>query len=377
MAGNIFLIQDSGVLVEMKEQPYDSEALLQELLATYPSVLAGDSLNDQTPRRFLLVSREVPVPDQEAGSGRWSLDHLFLDQDGVPTLVEVKRSTDSRIRREVVGQMLDYAANGPVYWPVDSIQAALVARCQRQKLEPEQVLTEFLGPEFDRNQFWQRVKDNLKAGKVRLVFVADEIPTELRRIVEFLNEQMDPAEVLAVEIRQYVSQGLKTLVPRVIGQTAQAAIKKRGEFREWDENSFFSELEGRGDTTGCAVARAILEWARAQNLRIEWGTAPKEGGFTPILDHRGGPVYPISVRTGTRNSYVQVQFAPLRKRPPFNDDARRDEIRIRLNAIPGVNLPPESGTKYPGILLSSLTDESARHILLQTLAWVLEEVRQH
>jgi hypothetical protein len=32
----------------------------------------------------------------------------------VPTLLEVKRSSDTRIRREVVGQMLDYAANGVV-----------------------------------------------------------------------------------------------------------------------------------------------------------------------------------------------------------------------------------------------------------------------
>jgi hypothetical protein len=31
-----------------------------------------------------------------------------LDQDAVPTLVEVKRSSDTRIRREVMGQMSDY-----------------------------------------------------------------------------------------------------------------------------------------------------------------------------------------------------------------------------------------------------------------------------
>ena len=43
--------------------------------------------------------------------GRWLVDRLFLDQDGVPTLVEVKRSSDTRIRREVVGQLLEYAAN--------------------------------------------------------------------------------------------------------------------------------------------------------------------------------------------------------------------------------------------------------------------------
>jgi hypothetical protein len=59
-----------------------------------------------------------------------------------------------------------------------------------------------------------------------MVFVADIIPKELRRIVEFLNSQMSSAEVLAVEIRQYVGQGLKTLVPRVIGLTAEAEARK-------------------------------------------------------------------------------------------------------------------------------------------------------
>lgn len=63
----------------MTQQPYESEALLQRLLATHPSVLAGDQFNIAEPRRWLLISREAGVP--------W------------------------RIRREVVGQMLDYAAN--------------------------------------------------------------------------------------------------------------------------------------------------------------------------------------------------------------------------------------------------------------------------
>jgi hypothetical protein len=110
MNGGIFLIQSSGELLEMKEQPYDTEAVLQELLAKYPSLLAGDQINGAAPRRWLLISREMSVPSEEDGSGRWFLDHLFLDQDAIPTLVEVKRSSDTRVRREVVGQMLDYAA---------------------------------------------------------------------------------------------------------------------------------------------------------------------------------------------------------------------------------------------------------------------------
>jgi hypothetical protein len=62
-----------------------------------------------------LITREAPVPADDDGVGRWAVDHVFLDQEGIPTLVEVKRSTDTRLRREVVGQMLEYAANAVVY----------------------------------------------------------------------------------------------------------------------------------------------------------------------------------------------------------------------------------------------------------------------
>lgn len=40
-------------------------------------------------------------------------------------------------------------------------------------------------------------------------------PRELRRLIEFLNEQFTKIEVLGVELRQYVGQGIKALVPRV------------------------------------------------------------------------------------------------------------------------------------------------------------------
>lgn len=61
--------------------------------------------------------------------------------------------------------------------------------------------------------------DSLRAGRVRMVFVSDEISRELARVVEFLNGQMSPADVLAIEIKQYLgADGVKTLVPRVVGQ---------------------------------------------------------------------------------------------------------------------------------------------------------------
>ncbi|MFS8087183.1 MAG: hypothetical protein ACMG6H_16235, partial [Acidobacteriota bacterium] len=60
----------------MREANYDSEDLLQRLLATYPNLLAGDQMDLQAPRRWLLVTREASVPGEALGGGRWSLDHL-------------------------------------------------------------------------------------------------------------------------------------------------------------------------------------------------------------------------------------------------------------------------------------------------------------
>lgn len=375
MNGGIFLIQDNGQLIEMTEQEYDSEDLLQELLATYPSLISGEQIDSESPRRWVLISREISLPSQEDGAGRWSVDHLFLDQDAVPTLVEVKRSSDTRIRREVVGQMLDYAANAVVYWPIENIRAQFEANSQAQGLAPEQRLSEFLGLDSDSEQFWQKAKTNLQAGKVRMIFIADEIPTELRRIVEFLNAQMDPAEVLAVEIKQYVGQGLKTLVPRVMGQTAEAQRKKSrstSEARQWDKSSFFQELHARRGKDEAEVARKIHEWAKANSLRIWWGKGSKSGSFFPMLDYNRLSYWLISVWT---YGNIEVQFQMMKSKPPYDNESKRMELMHRLNQIPGITIPVNAITRRPSIPLSRLKDNNTLMQFLEMLNWVVQEIK--
>src|SRR5262245_21601402 len=311
----------------MEEAPYDSETLLQRLLADHPDLLAGDQIDAEEPRRWLLICREMAVPGEEDGAGRWSLDHLYLDQDAIPTLVEVKRSSDSRIRREVVGQMLDYAANAVVYWPVEEIRKQFEKTCEAYGTNPEETLLAFLGPDSQSAEFWNRVKTNLQAAKIRMVFVADEIPAELRRVVEFLNEQMDPAEVLAIEVRQFVGQGHQALVPVVLGQTAGSQLRKGKERRQWDEPSFVAVLEERGDTEGRRAVDAILEWARRRELRIVWGTGATYGSMMPVLDNRGTDYAFFRMFNGTRKSYLEIEFGLLRTRPIYEDSSRRAQLR--------------------------------------------------
>jgi hypothetical protein len=237
----------------------------------FPELLVGDQIDPQKPRRWVLVKRELPISTGEIGASQWSIDHVFLDQDGIATLVEIKRQSDSRIRREVVGQMLDYAANFLSCWSVETLQNGLENTCNGAGKTIDAVLGELVGPSGNVEEFWQQVKTNLQAKKIRLLFVADIIPLELRRIVEFLNEKMDPAEVLAVELRQFEGNGLKTIVPTVYGQTQETARRRSANGKRWDEGSLFDKLAETAGPKGVEIARQIYEWMQKEG----------RGGRTP------------------------------------------------------------------------------------------------
>lgn len=269
----IFLIDDDGkdgknvkVREEMVETPYESEEILQRLLVLKPDLLPPDQINPENPRRWLFVKREMGVPGEVDESDRWSLDHLFLDQDGIPTFVECKRASDTRNRREVVAQMLDYAANGVVYWSVDQLRQAAAETWRNESKSLDDKVRELtkVEPEVDVEGYWKQVEANLRAGKVRLVFVADEIPRELRRLVEFLNEKMPDIEVLAVEVKHFVGEGRRVVVPRVIGTTKPLPPPPERLNRE----KFLSKCTPEAAQF---FARA-LDRAKARNYSIYWGT---------------------------------------------------------------------------------------------------------
>ena len=217
--GAVFLVDGNNGLTRMRPSAPSSEDKMQDLVARYPELI-GDTDGD-----LLLIRREQPVGDSLDSSGRWSLDHLFVTRNAVPVLVELKRASDTRLRREIVGQLLDYAANGVAYWQAGSIAEAFRTTCASWEANAEEVLSSFLG-DADTSAFWEQVDANLKAGRIKPVFVADVVPSELARVVEFLNEQMR-ADVRAVELRWFEGDGgVTTLVPRIIGETQRAAAQK-------------------------------------------------------------------------------------------------------------------------------------------------------
>lgn len=373
MGSGMFVMRD-GQLVGLAEHPYDSENFLQELLARYPDLLAGEQMDPAVPRRWLLVSREVPVAADDSGVGRWSLDHLFLDQDGIPTLVEVKRSSDTRARREVVAQMLDYTANAVKFWSAATIRSIFEGRCRGEKLDANQEVSDNLG-ENDFEAFWLRVQHNLNDRSLRLVFVADVIPPELLCIVEFLNSQMGRIEVLALEIPQFTGENVCALVPRVLGKTSETTQKSSSarRTRMWDARSLLEELENGKGSKAAEAAGRILDWAHRHQLDITWGKGPTVGEFSAgvvVASKRYALITPWTDGNAT------IEFGSLQRLPPFISESKRLELLRRINEAAGLALPPGVISKYPSVPLIKLEDPEALARFLTTLDWMLDELRQ-
>ena len=216
--------------------------------------------------------------------------------------------------------MLDYAANAQIYWPEERIRA-IAAEGLGGVDALNAKLREFLNQgdselaEVDTEAYWQLVERNLRNGEVRLLFVADVIPTELRRVIEFLNEHMPLVEVLGVEIRHYEGKGIRALVPRVVGQTESARQQKpspprnpgkitKEEFLNacpGDSKTFFLQLLDAAEQLGYEIVwrptgfTARLRMPNGSPASLFLGDAPMERGpAAPLLQVYLGAVKQVS-----------------------------------------------------------------------------------
>ena len=264
MGAFIYTRAEPGRLETLAEERFSTEDELQALIAEHPELLAGEQIRPGNPLRWLLITREKGIAETTNAAARWAIDHLIIDQDAVPTLVEVKRGLNPEIRRTIVGQLLEYAAHAAHTWTAEELRRAFEESTNAKGLDPGDVLSTLLqsGGEPDADGFWQDVSTNLDAKRLRLLFVADDIPDPLKSVVEFLNEQMPGIEVLAVEIKQFRGESTQILVPQIIGRTA---VKDP---RLLTHESF---LDGfASDEVARDVAERLLNVASELEGTLEW-----------------------------------------------------------------------------------------------------------
>ena len=285
MTERIYTRDQQGQLKPLEEEHFVKEEELQALIAEHPEVLDGTQMRPDAPLRWILIAREQGIAESSDAAARWAVDHLLVDQDAVPTLVEVKRGANPEIRRAIVGQMLEYAAHART-WTAESLRLAF----EESTDDPNEELGKLLVPdgegEPDADGFWERVATNLAAARLRLLFVADDIPDQLERVVEFLNAQMAGIEVLAVEIKQFKGDSKQTLVPRVIGRTAASLARAHHDNhlgRSKITESDFIELLSRSSSP--EVVR-FAEWVIKNAPEPEHGLTIVWGDAGPLLKYK-------------------------------------------------------------------------------------------
>jgi hypothetical protein len=178
---------------------------------------------------------------------------------------------------------------------------------------------------------------------------------------------MSQTEVLAIEIKQFVGRGQTGLVPRVIGRTAEAQVKKSstpsGVPATVEE---IIEAIGERSPKEAEIAQRILNWSK-QYFTPKCSTT----SFRLDLTDRPKTFHPVSIDNGGR---LWTYNKNIRSVAPFDVAENWTEFRHRLDDIPGVNFPENE--MYSSAKLSSLADDVALTQFLNVIAWSIERVKE-
>lgn len=317
---NVYIVEETGHTRIMEYvHCHDEDKELQSLLEKNHDLLAGNQINPESPVRWLLIKREMPVPDPESAENRWNIDFLFADNLAIPTFVECKRFLDTRSRREVVGQMMEYVANGQYYWDSKALKSYAQETASKNNKNLDELLFTLQSEKNDlRDNFFDAVEQNLKEGQVRLVFFMEEAPTQLKSIVEFMNNQMEKAEILIVEARQYRDKDTKIVVPTLFGYTEQARQVKKPVLNvpsanikiKRDKSSFVEELASLNEHKRFEIIMRLMDFVEANSdcLKGEFGIG-KTATFI-IKNNRNRTLCSVYI-TGEFQVYATATCLPL------------------------------------------------------------------
>lgn len=338
----------SGVVVPLMKQPFSNEDELQRLLAATPTLLTTALAGDSNPDHWVLIDREVRLSSPEGTT--WSADHVFIGSDLVPTLVEVKLAFNPESRRAVIGQALDYVAT-LIAEGVDVLQARFTDRCARDGIDPLTQLEPILSAAnlAAVDDLWARVDDHLRAHKLRVAFVGDQISPAVRRVIEFLNRETANVEVIAVALDRHGDDELLVIAPTVYGRTIETQNKAPAV--ECTPDEWISELDRRTGPDQAQAIRVLMEavveaggraWANKGDLGAMILSAESDGADIWL------PLYYLWWDVGA------VWFQWLK--PEFFPPEERRRILERLNEAPGLNLDTSKTNGRPQFDLAALKD---------------------
>jgi hypothetical protein len=225
---------------------------------------------------------------------------------------------------------------------------------------------------MEEAEFWSEVQTRTAAGMLRLLFVADQLPESLLRIISYLNAQMGETEVLGVEVARHTSDGAGPTVyaPVVHGRASPRGRSKNRAERRSEEEFLAALLEHQGQAVVDAVEQ-LVQRAADLDAWLTFGTAAANPrAFLNLRAADSQRVYwplVINPRPGKFVLFLRV----LKHRPAFEDEAVRAEYLDRMAAALGRTVDgTENLAGHPWFPVSTLTAPGAIDAVIEVLQWV-------
>lgn len=303
--GTPFFISNSNTQklerIPLTEKLFQEE-WLQKLIFENPQILPVDNLE-------IGFTPLIPL-GREISTSVGFIDNLFISPDGYLTIVETKLWRNPEAKREVVGQIIDYAKD-LTNWTFDKLNSEVKNRNIENKgiIEAIQEFEE-LDEEYEAKLI-DNIKRNLKRGRFLLLIVGDGIRESVEDMVDYLSNSAQLLFTLGlVELQVYkaITDESYIVVPNLITRTKEitraiikienstnSLVKVESDFSETKNSNtntrttitevdFFDELENNTDSETAVFAKQILEQAIKSGYHIDWNS----GSFSiKILDPNG------------------------------------------------------------------------------------------
>ena len=268
--------QEEKGWISLPSEGYSGEVHLQEILFRDPDIVPVEDISSDTELSPIkLMLKEVGLP----GSG--ATDLVGIDKNGNMYIIETKLARNPEVRRQVIGQILEYAAflnEKGLDWLDDIVK-------KQKKVSISEYFDKLNDPDWDKESFEQNLRDNLDSGTFKLFIAVDEMNPDLQRIINYM-ENVLSMEIYALELRYFKDKdGMEILVPNVHG----GKKKPPKPLPTWDWDRFVEDAKKKVDAATLATLQKLYEFS-LQLGKVDFGKGRTYGTFRVWLPYKNDKI---------------------------------------------------------------------------------------
>lgn len=348
----------------LESTPYSDEAVLRDLIFDEPALIPAADIGVASDMPAVAI-REMGLP------GAGSSDIILVYADGTIAIVECKLATNPERKREVIGQVIDYASSLSEL-TYDEFDERVKGRREESLLE----LMAKAAPsgEWDADRFLEQVTGTLTGGSFRLVIAIDVMDENLARLVRYISTQSRGAlQVFGLELRYHASGDLEAIVPHIANPVGREHSTDGPTVERWNPERFAALVARMGPGPLKTALDDILKFAVQNSDQLNWGWAETYGAFG----------YPVSCPDGTTISVFSVystgqltmNLKVLREKMP---EAHAEEFVREVSSLPGFDRLRDANSPLPQFrIAATLGDDEIRATFKDAVLTLQRRVQQY